>query len=124
MPIDYSALPLQPPAPLPAGATDAQRAEWRDLHRIAASYAQGAAQQATAKEMAAMVAEQRATTAAFLTAPAEGVPGGSNAEIVRAFTEALLAAGRSSGDALTIEAQAMLRKFRTLYPTASTGAPK
>lgn len=42
--IDWTKLPIQPPAPLPATATDAQKAEWRELHRISATYAQAHAQ--------------------------------------------------------------------------------
>lgn len=60
MPIDYSTLPLQPPAPLPENATDAQRASWLDQHRICASYAHGAAQQATAEAMNNAADAQRA----------------------------------------------------------------
>lgn len=60
MPIDYAALPIQPPAPLPDNATDAQRAAWLDQHRICASYAHGAAQQATADAMNNAADAQRA----------------------------------------------------------------
>lgn len=52
MPIDYSALPIQPPAPLPTSATDAQRAAWLDQHRVCANYAIAEAQQATAEAIA------------------------------------------------------------------------
>lgn len=51
MSIDYTKLPIQPPAPLPDNATDAQRAAWLDQHRVCASYAIAAAQQATAESI-------------------------------------------------------------------------
>lgn len=60
MPVDYTSLPIQPPAPLPENATDAQRASWLDQHRVCASYAHAASQQATAEAMAAAVAAQNA----------------------------------------------------------------
>ena len=83
MPIDYSTLPIQPPAPLPEGATDAQRAAWLDQHRICASYAHGAAQQATAEIMAAVAASQTAMANAFAAPPAPWRP--SREELVVEF---------------------------------------
>lgn len=56
--IDYSTLPIQPPAPLPEGATDAQRAAWLDQHRVCAMYAQA--------EMTLKASEEKAKMAAAM----------------------------------------------------------
>lgn len=70
MPIDYATLPIQPPAPLPDNATDAQRAAWLDQHRICASYANAESQQATAEAMSKAADAQRAI-AEFGASPEE-----------------------------------------------------
>lgn len=86
MPIDYSALPIQPPAPLPAGATDAQRAEWRDLHRIVATYAHAAAQQATAEAMdRAVVSQQAMADAIAASGGSDGLSQEFVLELIRAI---------------------------------------
>ena len=43
--IDWTTIPIAAPAPLAESATEADRAVWRDLHRIRATYAQAVAQQ-------------------------------------------------------------------------------
>lgn len=68
MPIDYTALPLQPPAPLPEGATDAQRQQWLDQHRICAMYAQ-----AEASSDAAIAQRETAASNARMAAAADGL---------------------------------------------------
>lgn len=65
MPVNYTTLPLQPPPPLAQGATEAQRAEWRDLHRIVSGYAIAAAQQATAEATLANTEAQQALARAI-----------------------------------------------------------
>ncbi|MGL4494249.1 MAG: hypothetical protein ACRCYS_14925 [Beijerinckiaceae bacterium] len=75
--MDYSKLPIQPPAPLAPEATAADRAAWLDQHRICALYAQAEAQNRTADAAALGAAAQRACVEA-LDKPAP----------VRPFTEA------------------------------------
>jgi hypothetical protein len=67
-------------------------------------------------------AAQRELVAEAMAPGPDVPPGGANANIARALLESMLASGRT-GDSLAAEAQAQLRRYRSLYPLASTGAP-
>lgn len=111
MSIDYNALPIQPPAPLPDNATDAQRAAWLDQHRICASYAHGAAQQATADAMNNAADAQRA----LIDAMNASQP--FNEVAVATQIAAALAVGPMTPDQIAKRAAGLAKQLAQEFPT-------
>jgi len=112
MPVNYTTLPLQPPPPLAPGATDAQRAEWRDLHRIVASYAIAAAQHATAQATLANTEAQKALAQA-IAAP---TPTPTRAELVFDLLKT-----RPHNNTLLNSADGIVAAFVARFPNAVEG---
>ena len=117
MPVNYTTLPLQPPPPLAPGATDAQRAEWRDLHRIVASYAHAAAQQATAEATLANTEAQQALAHAI----GAGVRKPTRAELVFDLVKIHPQATILTNSVLVNGADGIIAAFISKFPNAVEG---